>query len=94
MKKLQRITKNERDGVPNRVTAGRPAVFSDKAQEKLKSAFAPGNVQVNEQELKKLENECLKESLIKRNILPPDVVRVCPKTIRAGIKECGFMTLF
>ena len=83
IRKLQRIAKNEREGVPNRVTAGRPAVSSDKAQGKLKSDCAPGNVQVSEQEYKKLQNESLKESLIEHNILPPDVVRVCPKTIRA-----------
>ena len=55
----------------------------------MKSACAPGNVQVSEQEYKKLQNEGLKESLIERNIPPPDVVRVCPKTIRAWDKKLG-----
>ena len=33
-----------------------------------------------------MQNVCLKESLNERNILPPDVVQVCPKTSRAWDK--------
>ena len=48
--KLQRIAKHEREGVPNRLKAGRPPVFSENAQAKLESACAASTVQLSEEE--------------------------------------------
>ena len=89
IRKLQRIAKNERDGVPRRCKHIRPPVFSEKAQEKLKSACAESSVQLSEQEYEKLQIECLRESLLERNKLPPDVVQVYPNTNRSWDKKLG-----
>ena len=89
IRKRQRITKNDRDGVPRRCKHGRPPVFSEKAQEKLKSACTASSVQLSEQEYENLQNECLRESFLEQNKLPPDVVQVCPNTIRSWDKKLG-----
>ena len=44
---------------------------------------------VFEQEYKKLQIECPKEFLIGRNILPPDIVEVCPKIVHAWDIKLG-----
>ena len=87
VRKLQRIAKHESEGVPNRLKAGRPPVFSEKTQAKLKSACAASTVQLSEEEHEKLLNECLQECLVERNKLAPNNVYVSSQTIRSWEKK-------
>ena len=48
VRKLERIAKHEKEGVPNRLKSGRSSIFSEKAQAKLKSACAASTVQHRE----------------------------------------------
>ena len=55
----------------------------------MKSACAASTVQLSEEEHEKLLNECLLESLVERNKLPPDNVHVSSQTIRSWEKKLG-----